>query len=151
MTNESKLIPSGEALQGAKLFLRINAKSEIGFAKQVIDFGALLLHPTKVGEKTYPLTGWFGPRGNSIPVVAEYTENPEAGQTGHAKPSVRVFNDVGGTLAEIAVAFKRDGREGRHFHSGTTSPDPKFEITLNHKREGEPEHEAEPSAAPAQV
>lgn len=138
MENTS-LIPSGDAIKGKPLFLSINAKQKIGFADQIVRFGALLAHETKVGDRSFPLTGWLGPQGQSVPVVAEYTENPQPGESGKDRPSVRMFNELNGTLVEIAVAFKRHTADKRVFHSGNSATSPKFEITLNHKHEGEDE------------
>lgn len=135
MANEENkgLIPSGEALKGKPLRLKIQSRVDLPIGTSNQDFGALLDHPVEINAKTYPLSGWMGTRDKSMPVVAEYSENPEKASDGvKDKPSLRVFAEHAGGLIEIAVAFKRVGANDakKVFHSGQTNTNPAHDLVF---------------------
>jgi hypothetical protein len=127
------LIPTGTDLKDCKAAFGIKRKHMLPLGEQNQDYGTLLKKDVKIGDKIFPLVGWLGADGKNMPVVAEYTENPEKSQDGqHDKPSLKLYFDDNGTLTEYAVAFKRvsKGEDGKVFHTGQTNFTPTMNLTF---------------------
>jgi len=144
MGEKNGLIPTGTAIKGKSPVLHIKRNIEVAGSNQSMDFGALLDAPFTHGEKTYPLTGWLG-SDKTTPVVAEFNPAPaKAKNSDHDQPAIRVFAEVDGDLLEVAVGFKKTGKDsGKDFFSGNSNGTPKMNFTFwKHEPKAKGEAEA---------
>lgn len=134
MAKQNGLIPTGEALKGKKLAFNIKSQREIEVVgRQTVDFGSLLDLKTTLLGKDYPLTGWLGANGKTLPVVAEFNAAPAKSKKDESKeaPAFRVFTEVEGEVIEVAVAFRKTAKEsGKDFYTGFTTGTPKHDLTF---------------------